>query len=98
METNETPILINKFRSAHLAGVEALKNFSKMLIRRRFLSRAKSALEALYGNKAPIVLKYSDALSTRRDITEDDYSALFVEFEHILNYLEFLSGQEKCLI
>ena len=94
METNENPILITKFRSAHLAGVQALKDFSKMLIRRRFLSRAKSALKALYGNEAPIVRKYSDALRRRRDITKDDCAALFTEFELILNYLEFISGQE----
>lgn len=94
METNQTPILITKFRSAHLAGLQALKDFSKMLLRRRFLSRAKNALEALYGNKAPVVRRYSDALRRRRNITEDDYAALFTEFEHILNNLELISGQE----
>lgn len=94
METSETPILITKIRSAHTAGVRSLNDFSKKPLRRLFLARAKSALIALYGRKAPIVQKYSDAIRRLRDITEDKYAALFTEFEHILNYLEFISGQE----
>lgn len=94
METSETPILITKFRSAHSAGLRALNDFSKKLLRRQFFARAKKALQALYGYKAPIVRKYSDAIRRLRDITEDEYAALFAEFEHILNYLEFMSGQE----
>ena len=94
METSETPVLITKFRSAHSAGVRALNDFSKKINRRPFLVRAKSALQALYGFKAPVVRKYMDAIRGLRDITEEQYTALFVEFEHILNYLEFISGQE----
>ncbi|VGO23334.1 TIR domain-containing protein [Pontiella sulfatireligans] len=96
METNETPILIARFRSAHSAGVRALNDFSKKSNRRPFIARAKSALQALYGLKAPIVRKYVKANTIKglREITEDQYTALFVEFEHILNYLEFISGQE----
>ena len=94
METSETPILITKIRSAHTAGVRSLNDFSKKPLRRPFLARAKSALKTLYGHKAPIVQKYSDAIRKLRNITEDEYAALFTEFEHILNYLEFISGQE----
>ena len=94
METNETPILITKIRTAYTEGVRSLNDFSKKSLRRSFLARAKRALKALYGHKAPIVQKYSDAIRRLRDITEDEYATLFTEFEHILNYLEFISGQE----
>jgi predicted nucleotide-binding protein len=94
METSKTPILITKFRSAHSAGVRALNDFSKKLLCRKFLTQAKSTLQALYGYKAPIVRKYSEAIRRFRDTTENEYADLFAEFEHILNYLEFMSGQE----
>jgi hypothetical protein len=94
MEAIETPILITKLSSAHSAGVQAFKDFSRKPLRRRFLARARNALQELYGHKAPIVRKFSEALKKYRDISEDEYAAFFVEFEHILNYLEFMSGQE----
>jgi len=94
MEASETPLLITKFRLAHATGVRALEDFSKKFHRRHFLIRAKNALQSLYGFKAPVVQKYKNAIKGLRDITEDQYVALFVEFEHILNYLEFISGQE----
>jgi predicted nucleotide-binding protein len=94
METSETPVLIEKFRSAHSAGMRVLKDFGKKYNRRLFLVQAKNALQALYGHKAPVVRKYVDKIKRFREITEDEYENLFVEFEHILNYLEFISGQE----
>jgi predicted nucleotide-binding protein len=94
METTETPVLLEKFRSAHSAGQRALQDFSKRLHRRPFLRRAQIALQALYGFRAPVVRKYTDAIRNLRDITEEQYHALFLEFEHILNYLEYISGQE----
>ncbi|MCK4653031.1 MAG: nucleotide-binding protein [Candidatus Cloacimonetes bacterium] len=94
MENIEPTILIQKFRLAHSTGVRALNDFSKKHLRSRYLTRAKNSLQALYGYKAPIVRKYSDASRSFRNITEDEYTALFAEFEHILNYLEFMSGQE----
>ncbi len=94
MENIEPTVLIQKFRLAHSAGVRALNDFSKKHLRSRFLTRAKNALQAFYGYKAPIVRKYSDAGRRFRNITEEEYTALFAEFEHILNYLEFMSGQE----
>jgi len=95
MEASEKPILIEKFRLAHSAGMRALNDFSKKYNRSQFLVRAKNALQALYGHKAPVVQKYIDTIKRLRNITEDEYSNLFVEFEHILKYLEFISGQEK---
>ena len=94
METSETPILITEFRSAHTAGVRSLSDFSRKPLRPRFLTRAKNALKALYGPRTPIARKYINAFKRLTDITEDEYVALFTEFEHILNYLEFISGQE----
>lgn len=94
METREAPILITNFRDAHAAGVRSLSDFSKRPLRRRFLARAKGALKSIYGSRIPIVQKYSDAIRNIRDIKEDEYTALFNEFENILNYLEFMSGQE----
>ena len=94
METSETPVLIAKFRLAHSAGMRALNDLSKKYNRRSFLVRAKNTLKTLYGYKAPVVRKYADAIKRFRDITEDEYANLFVEFEHILKYLEFISGQE----
>ena len=84
----------HKISLAHTAGVRSLNDFSKKLLRRPFLARARGALNALYGHRAPIVQKYINEIRNLRVITQDEYSALFTEFEHILNYLEFLSGQE----
>jgi len=92
METSETPVLITKFRSAHTAGLKSVDDLSKKILRRRFLARAKNAFIGLYGSKAPIVQKYSNAIRNR-DITESEHVALFFELEHILNYLESKSGQ-----
>ncbi|UCE49582.1 MAG: nucleotide-binding protein, partial [Phycisphaerales bacterium] len=93
METSETPLLIAKFRSARSAGVAALEDFSKKYRWRQFLGRAKNALQALYGGKAPVVRKYVDAIKRLRDITEVECTNLFVEFEHILDKLELISEQ-----
>jgi len=94
MDNTETPVLIEKFRSAHSAGLRALEDFSKKFHRRPFLRRAHIALKMLYGFRAPVVRKYSDAVKNLWDVTEEQYHALFLEFKHILNYLEFVSGQE----
>ena len=94
MEDTQTPVLLEKFRSAHAAGVRALQDFSKRFQRRPFLRRAENALRMLYGFRAPVVRKYADAVKSLQDINEEQYRALFIEFEHILNYLVFISGQE----
>ena len=94
METSETPVLIEKFRAAHSAGVRAMNDFSKKFNRNTFLAHAKSALQVLYGYKAPVVRKYADAIRRLGVITEEEYANLFVEFGRILKYLEFVSGQE----
>ena len=94
MEPSKSPILIEKFRSAHGRGIQSLNNFSRKSFRQQFLKQAWNALKAIYGFRASIVRKYLEASKRFRDITEEEYNDLFVEFEHILNYLEFLSGQE----
>ena len=91
---DETPILIMKFRSAYLAGRKALEDFSKKMRQRMFLAKALAALRGLFGRKAPIVRKYADALKHLRDMTKDQYVALFQEFEQILMQLEVVSGQD----
>jgi predicted nucleotide-binding protein len=95
MENSETAVLIQKFRFAHSKGVHALQDFSKKTTRRPFLARARSALVLLYGSRAPVVRKYTEAIRNLRDINEEQYNALFLEFQHILNYLEFVSGHES---
>lgn len=94
MEKSEKPILIEKFRSAHSDGVSALSDFMSMSFKRKFLTQAKRLFQSIYGPDAPIVRKYSAAFRSRREITESDFGNLFDEFERILNYLEFISGQE----
>jgi hypothetical protein len=92
MEMSETPILITNFRSAHSAGLEAINDFAKKPLLRRFVARAKGALRSLYGPQAPIVQKYTVAIRSLRDITEAELANLFNEFERVLNLLE--SGHE----
>lgn len=89
-----TPILIEKFRSAHLAGLQALQDFTKRMHRVRFLQLARIALQTLYGPNAPIVQKYANSIKNLHGTTQNDLAGLFVEFEHFLNWLEFISGQE----
>ena len=94
MGTSETPILITKFRTAHSSGLRALNNFSNISFRYQFLGQAQNALCRLYGGKATIVRKYLDARKRHSALTKDEFAALFLEFENILKYLEFISEQE----
>ena len=94
MEQNEKPILITKLRNAHSLGEQAIDDFSKIPLRRRFLVQARNTLRTLYGNEAAIVVRYTDAIKKRKDITKDEYTDLFIEFDQFLKHLEYTAGKE----
>lgn len=87
-------VLIVKFRSAHRAGLQALRDTTKQELRLQFLKLALFAFRALYGPTAPIVQKYINAIRNLRSITQNDIAGLFVEFEHFFNWLEVISERE----
>lgn len=95
METSERLVLIERFRSARSAGVGALQDLSNKHKWRQFLARAKTALQALYGSKAPVVRKYVEAIKRLRDLTGVEFADLYAEFEHILDKLELISGEKN---
>jgi predicted nucleotide-binding protein len=94
MEQNEKPILITQMRNAHSLGEQVLDDFNQKPLRRRFLIQARNSLQTIYGIEASIVVRYTDAIKKRNDITKDEYSALFKEFDQFLKLIEYTAGKE----
>lgn len=93
MEETQSEILLAKVQAGNEAGLKAIQNWEKVLLRRSFFSRALAVMRALFGYRAPIVQKYQNAIRNRV-ITREEFTDLLHEFQHLQDWLELISGQQ----